>query len=78
MSYQGRGKGRPKIYWRNYITQLGWEQFGVPPDELEEGHMREVWASLLGLLKPMTQPVENGWMDCRLHAALDGDLGQCL
>lgn len=34
--YHVRSRRRPWIWWRDYISQLTWEQVHVPPDELKE------------------------------------------
>lgn len=44
-------QGRLTTCWRDYVPQLAWEPFGVPPEELEEAaREREVLESLLRLL----------------------------
>lgn len=41
-------QGRSMIDWRDYISCLAWECFGVPPEDLKEvTNERLVWASLL-------------------------------
>lgn len=46
-----RPQGRPRTYWRDYISQLALEGLGAPQGELEDvvGE-RSVWDSLLRLL----------------------------
>ncbi|TWW77426.1 hypothetical protein D4764_12G0008160 [Takifugu flavidus] len=52
-----RPPGRPRTRWRDFVSRLVWERLGIPPDELEEvAGEREVWASLLRLLPPRTDP----------------------
>ncbi|XDV12047.1 hypothetical protein PO909_000801 [Leuciscus waleckii] len=59
--------GRPRICWRDYVSRLAWERFGVPLEELEEmSRERPLWASLLRLLPLRPGPRkadEDGWMD---------------
>lgn len=31
-----RPRGRPRTHWRSYISELAWECFSVPSEELEE------------------------------------------
>ncbi|KAK0154371.1 putative uncharacterized transposon-derived protein F52C9.6 [Merluccius polli] len=48
-----RPRGRPRTRWRDYVSRLAWERFGIPQEELDEmAGEREVWASLLRLLPP--------------------------
>ncbi|KAK0150407.1 Craniofacial development protein 2 [Merluccius polli] len=49
--------GRPRTRWRDYLSRLAWERFGIPQEELDEvAGEREVWASLLRLLPPRPDP----------------------
>ncbi|KAK0156417.1 Craniofacial development protein 2 [Merluccius polli] len=48
-----RPRGRPRTRWRDYVSRLAWECLGIPQEELDEvAGEREVWASLLRLLRP--------------------------
>ena len=47
-----RPRGRPRTRWRDYISSLAWEHLGIPQPELADvAREREVWGSLLKLLK---------------------------
>ncbi|KAK0147912.1 hypothetical protein N1851_012373 [Merluccius polli] len=56
-----RPRGRPRTRWRDYVSRLAWERLGIPREELDEvAGEREVWASLLRLLPPVTRPWISG------------------
>lgn len=59
-SHREEARGKSWTHWSDYISWLGWEHLGVPPDKLQEGAgEREVKASLLRLLAP--QPHTDKW-----------------
>lgn len=61
-----RPKDRPRTHWRDSISLLAWEHFGVPKEELESiAGEKEAWNTLLSLLPPQFNfgEGENGWMD---------------
>ncbi len=52
-----RPRGRPRTCWRDYISQLAWECFRIPPKKLVEvSGERSVWVYLLRLLPPQPGP----------------------
>ena len=51
----------PRTRWRDYVSRLGWERLGVPPEELEGvAGDRDVWVSLLKPLPPRPDPRTSG------------------
>lgn len=51
MSHWEEVQGRPRTWYRDFVSQLAWARLGVSPEELEEvSEEREVWSSLLRLL----------------------------
>ena len=48
-----RPRGRPRIRWRNYISDLAEERLGIPEPELANAAQeRKAWSRLLDLLPP--------------------------
>ena len=50
-----RPRGRPRTRWRDSVSRLAWGRLRIPLEELDEvAGEREVWASLLRLLPPIS------------------------
>ena len=52
-----RPRGRPRIRWRNYISNLAEERLGIPEPELADAaRERKAWRRMLDLLPPRPDP----------------------
>ena len=53
LSSSKRVRGRPRTDWRNYVEDLPWSLFGIPPEKLPlVAEDQDAWRSQLELLPP--------------------------